>query len=94
LPLLGRAIEMEGLRKDGSEIPLEYSFSMHRDEKGGFSMAVIRDITERKKLEKERIEREKLSALMEMAGGGNCSRAKPAFNHHPGRCRDTHEESQ
>ena len=68
LPLLGRAIEMEGLRKDGSEIPLEYSFSMHRDEKGGFSMAVIRDITERKKLEKERIEREKLSALMELAG--------------------------
>jgi len=67
-PLLGRAIEMEGLRKDGSEIPLEYSFSMHRDEKGGFSMAMIRDITERKKLEKERIEREKLSALMELAG--------------------------
>jgi signal transduction histidine kinase len=59
---------MEGLRKDGSEIPLEYSFSMHRDEKGEFSMAVIRDITERKKLEKERIEREKLSALMELAG--------------------------
>jgi len=67
-PLLGRPIEMEGLHKDGSEIPLEFSFSMYRNEKGGFSMAVIRDIRERKKLERELIEKEKLTALMEMAG--------------------------
>jgi PAS domain S-box-containing protein len=67
-PILEKPVEMEGLRKDGSEIPLEYSFSMYREEKGFFSMAVVRDITERKKLEREIIEKEKLSALMELAG--------------------------
>ena len=67
-PAMDKAVELEGLHKDGSEIPLEYSFSMLREETGVFSIAVVRDITERKKLEKELIEKEKLSALMELAG--------------------------
>jgi PAS domain S-box-containing protein len=67
-PILEKPVELESLRKDGSKIPLEYSFSMYREEKGFFSMAVVRDITERKKLERELIEKEKLSALMELAG--------------------------
>ncbi|HUT84076.1 MAG TPA: PAS domain S-box protein [Thermodesulfobacteriota bacterium] len=67
-PVMDKAVELEGLHKDGSEIPLEYSFSMLKEGSGTFSIAVVRDITERKKLEQERVEKEKLSALMELAG--------------------------
>jgi PAS domain S-box-containing protein len=67
-PVMGKTIELEGLHKDGNEIPLEYSFSMLQEEKGVSSLAVVRDITERKRLGKELVEKERLSALMEMAG--------------------------
>ncbi|MBF0214325.1 MAG: PAS domain S-box protein, partial [Magnetococcales bacterium] len=51
-PLLGQTTEMSGLRKDGSEFPLEMSLNSwtHADGSRFFS-AVIRDITERKQTE-------------------------------------------
>ncbi|BBD07393.1 PAS domain S-box protein [Desulfovibrio ferrophilus] len=52
-PLSGQTVEQVGQRKDGSEFPMEVSFGTW--EVGGeiFTSAVIRDITERKALEKE-----------------------------------------
>lgn len=49
----GRFTEMHGLRKDGSEFPLELSVAMWKVDKEIYFSAIIRDITKRKKLENE-----------------------------------------
>jgi PAS domain S-box-containing protein len=49
--LLGRAIEMVGLRKDGTEFPLELSLARWNTKEGTFFSGIIRDITERKRAE-------------------------------------------
>jgi diguanylate cyclase (GGDEF)-like protein/PAS domain S-box-containing protein len=49
----GRITEMCGLRKDGSEFPLELSVAMWKVNEETFFSAIIRDITKRKQLESE-----------------------------------------
>jgi PAS domain S-box-containing protein len=49
--MLGRAMEMAGLRQDGTEFPLELSISSWRTSKGTFFSAFLRDITARKDAE-------------------------------------------
>jgi PAS domain S-box-containing protein len=51
-PTIGRVIESEGLRKDGSIFPAEYSVSSWQTKAGKYFTALVRDITERKKAEK------------------------------------------
>lgn len=47
--VLNRVIQIGGLRKDGSEVPLELSIIHVKSEKANFFCSYIRDITERKR---------------------------------------------
>ena len=49
--LIGKTIEATGLRKDGSECPVELSFANWETKEGIFFTSTIRDITERKQSE-------------------------------------------
>lgn len=50
---VGRILELETLRKDGTEVPVELSLSGIQFENGWHAVAVMRDITQRKQAEEE-----------------------------------------
>lgn len=52
--MIGRLLELHGLRKDCSEFPLELSLALWKKGEETFYSGIIRDITERKRAEEER----------------------------------------
>jgi len=65
---IGKILELSALRKDGTEIPVELSLSSLKLQGEFHAVGIIRDISERKLAEKERLQKEKLQGVLEMAG--------------------------
>jgi PAS domain S-box-containing protein len=69
LHLIGKTLEVHGLTKDGAEFPVELSLSSWQTDESTFFVAIIRDITERKRLEAQLRQAQKMQAIGTLAGG-------------------------
>lgn len=66
---LGKTLELEGFRKDGTQFPLEISVSAYRGEDGFVAVALVRDISQRKQIEARLQQARKLEAIGQLAAG-------------------------
>ncbi len=67
--LFGKRLEFEAMRKDGSTFPAEVFFSIIETAGRRLYLGLVQDVTERKRLEEERLRLEKHRALELLAGG-------------------------
>ena len=67
--ILGRHVELTGMRADGREFPIELSINRVRGAEPATFTAFIRDLSETRRLEEQFIQAQKMEGLGRLAGG-------------------------
>jgi PAS domain S-box-containing protein len=68
-PLAGRQLELAAVRADGTEFPVELTVALVGSERNRAMTGFIRDITERRQLEEQLRQSQKLEAIGRLASG-------------------------
>ncbi|KHE94129.1 MAG: PAS domain S-box protein [Candidatus Scalindua rubra] len=67
--LIGKAVEVAAIRRDGSEIPIELSLSAVKIDDKWNAIGIVRDIIERKQMEKEFMKLQKMASIKRLTSG-------------------------
>ena len=68
-PLVGMTVELAAIKKDGTEFPIEHSISAVKINGKWNAIGIIRDITERKRMEETLLQSEKLKSIGTITSG-------------------------